>query len=414
MSEIRDKSLACDGELKLDWVKKRMDILRQLDRNFEVEKPFEEKTIGISLHLEAKTAYMALVFRNGGAKVGITGSNPLSTQDDVCAALAREDGLQVFAWHGTTDEEYKRHLRMVLDMGPDIIIDDGGDLVRLLHSEKTSVAKGVIGGCEETTTGVQRLKALVKEGKLSFPMFAVNDARMKYLFDNRYGTGQSVWDGIMRSTNLSVAGKTVAVIGYGWCGKGIAMRASGLGANVIVVEVDPVKAIEAVMDGYRVKKAAQAAQESDFLITATGSIDALGEEAISNLKDGSILANAGHFDVEIKKKALKRLAIQERGVRNNIREYEFKDGRCVYLLSEGRLVNLAAGDGHPVEIMDTSFALQLLTARYLIENREELSSDLYPVPPKVDREVAKLKLEALGIEIDQLSNKQVEYLASWK
>lgn len=414
MSEIRDKSLACDGELKLDWVKKRMDILRQLDRNFKVEKPFEEKTIGISLHLEAKTAYMALVFRNGGAKVGITGSNPLSTQDDVCACLAKEAGLQVFAWHGATDEEYKRHLRMVLEMGPDIIIDDGGDLVRLLHSEKTTVAKGVIGGCEETTTGVKRLKALAKEGKLSFPMFAVNDAKMKYLFDNRYGTGQSVWDGIMRSTNLSVAGKTVAVIGYGWCGKGIAMRASGLGANVIVVEVDPVKAIEAVMDGYRVKKASQATQESDFLITATGSIDALGEEAISNLKDGSILANAGHFDVEIKKKALKKLAVKEREVRDNIREYEFKDGRCVYLLSEGRLVNLAAGDGHPVEIMDTSFALQLLTARYLIRNREELSSDLHPVPPEVDREVAKLKLEALGIEIDQLSNKQLKYLASWE
>jgi adenosylhomocysteinase len=299
-------------------------------------------------------------------------------------------------------------------MKPDIIIDDGGDLVRLLHSEEALGAEKVLGGCEETTTGVQRLKALAREGRLLFPMFAVNDAKMKYLFDNRYGTGQSVWDGIMRTTNLSVAGKTVAVVGYGWCGKGIAMRADGLGASVIVVEVDPVKAIEAVMDGYQVKKAIQAARESDFLITATGSIDALDKKAIGNLKDGALLANAGHFDVEISKKALKKLSVKEREVRNNIREYQLEDGRLVYLLSDGRLVNLAAGDGHPVEIMDTSFALQLLTAKYLLENRKNLKPDLYPVPIEVDREVAELKLRSLGIEIDQLTEKQQEYLASWK
>ncbi len=414
MSEIRNKDLAPEGQLKLDWVKGKMDILPQINKRFKEERPFEGLTVGISLHLEAKTAYMALVFRNGGATVGITGSNPLSTQDDVCAALAENEGLQVYAWHGASPEEYEKHLNSVLDMNPDLIIDDGGDLVRLLHSERTEVAEGVIGGCEETTTGVNRLRALAGEGRLSFPMYAVNDAQMKYLFDNRYGTGQSTWDGIMRATNLSIAGKTVAVVGYGWCGKGIAMRADGLGANVIVVEVDPVKAIEAVMEGYRVKRAAQAAAESDFLVTATGSIDALGEEAISNLKDGSILANAGHFDVEISKSALQKLSRSEKNLRDNIREYRFKDGRRVYLLAEGRLVNLAAGDGHPVEIMDTSFALQLLTARHIVANGDKLEPNLYSVPPEVDSEVAELKLKALGIQIDQLTEKQREYLASWK
>lgn len=414
MSEIRDKKLAPEGQLKLDWVEGKMDILPQINKRFEEERPFEGLTVGISLHLEAKTAYLALVFRNGGATVGITGSNPLSTQDEVCAALAQNKDLQVYAWHGASPKEYEKHLNSVLDMKPDLIIDDGGDLVRLLHSERTEIAEGVIGGCEETTTGVVRLRALAEEGRLSFPMYAVNDAQMKYLFDNRYGTGQSTWDGIMRATNLSIAGKTVAVVGYGWCGRGIAMRADGLGANVIVVEVDPVKAIEAVMEGYRVKRAAQAAAESDFLVTATGSIDALDEEAISNLKDGSILANAGHFDVEISKSALQKLSRSEKPLGDNIREYQFKDGRRVYLLAEGRLVNLAAGDGHPVEIMDTSFALQLLTARYLVENRGKLEPDLYSVPPQIDNEVAELKLKALGIQIDRLTEKQREYLASWK
>ncbi|HIC96418.1 TPA: adenosylhomocysteinase, partial [Candidatus Bipolaricaulota bacterium] len=339
-----------------------------------------------------------------------TGSNPLSTQDDVAAALAAA-GIKVFARHGMTMEEYERHLNLVLDTKPELIIDDGGDLVRLLHSTRKEITP--LGGCEETTTGVQRLRALEKEKRLRFPMFAVNDAKMKHLFDNRYGTGQSVWDGIIRTTNLSVAGKRVVVAGYGWCGKGIALRARGLGAEVIITEVEPFRALEAAMEGFRVMPMKQAAKEGDIFITATGCIDVIGKESLRLMKDGAILANAGHFDVEISLPALEELAVSRREVRPNVEEFELTDGRRIYLLARGRLVNLAAADGHPVEIMDLSFALQALTAEYLLKHHKELEPHLYPVPEEVDRKVAEMALEAMGLEIDSLSEAQRRYIESW-
>ncbi|MFQ6090201.1 MAG: adenosylhomocysteinase, partial [Candidatus Bipolaricaulia bacterium] len=351
------------------------------------------------------------VLQAGGAEVAVTGSNPLSTQDDVAAALA-ETGIAVFAWHGATPEEYRQHLNSVLDTEPQLIIDDGGDLVKLLHTSRKELKP--LGGCEETTTGVQRLRALERGKKLRFPMFAVNDAKMKHMFDNRYGTGQSTWDGIMRATNLSVAGKTAVVVGYGWCGRGIAMRGRGLGANVIVTEVDPIKGVEAAMDGFRVMPLRRAAEQGDIFITATGCIDAIDEVALRNMKDGVILANAGHFDVEISLPALNGLAVSRREVRPNVEEFSLPDGRRLYLLAQGRLVNLAAADGHPVEIMDLSFAVQALTAEHILRHRKELQPRLYPVPEEIDRLVAEMALCTLGLEIDSLSEAQGRYIASWE
>lgn len=410
-SVIRDPGLAPQGRQKIAWAQAHMPLLNSIRERFATEKPFAGLRIGVSIHLEAKTAYLAQVLHAGGAEVAVTGSNPLSTQDDVAAALA-ESGVKVFAQHGVPLQEYERHLNLVLDTKPDLIIDDGGDLVRLLHSSRQEIEP--LGGCEETTTGVKRLRALEREGKLRFPMFAVNDAKMKFLFDNRYGTGQSTWDGIMRTTNLCVAGKTVVVVGYGWCGRGIALRARGLGANVIVTEVDPLKAIEAAMDGFRVMPLRKAAEEGDIFVTATGCIDVIAEEALKRMKDGAILANAGHFDVEISKPALERLAVERREVRPNVEEFRLEDGRRLYLLAEGRLVNLAAADGHPVEIMDISFALQALTAEYLVKNRDKLGPRVYPVPEEIDRRVAELALAAMGLEIDTLTEEQRRYLASWE
>lgn len=412
-SEIRDPKLAPGGKKKIEWVHKYMGVLNKINERFSSEKPFKGLKIGMCIHLEAKTAYLAQVFQNGGAEVAISGSNPLSTQDDVAAALAAS-GVEVHSWYGATAEEYEDHLKAVLSTEPDIIIDDGADLVSLLHGPLKRTAKKVLGGCEETTTGVTRLKALVKENKLLFPMFAVNDAMMKYLFDNRYGTGQSTWDGIMRTTNLTIAGKTVVVVGYGWCGKGIAMRAKGLGANVIVTEVDPVRAIEATMDGFRVMRITEAAKVGDFFVTATGCIDVIDKRSLQLMKDGAILANAGHFDVEINKPDLEALAVERKEVRKNIEEFRLKDGRRLYLLAEGRLVNLAAADGHPIEIMDMSFALQALTAEYILKNHRALKPGLYPVPAEIDRQVAEMKLETMGIEIDSLSQKQQDYLEKWR
>ena len=409
---VRDINLADSGRLKIDWVRAHMPVLNAIREEFERERPFQGLRVAMSIHLEAKTAYLAEVMKAGGADVAITGSNPLSTQDDVAAALARE-GINVFAWYDATDEEYNEHLRKTLLTHPRIIIDDGGDLVHMLHTDLKDQASEVIGGSEETTTGVLRLRAMEKAGELRFPMIAVNDAFCKYLFDNRYGTGESTWSGIMRTTNLIVAGKTVVVFGYGWCGKGVAMRAKGLGAKVIVCDVDPIKAIEAYMDGFEVMSSDEAAPRGDIFITVTGCKDLLRQRHYNRMKDGVILCNAGHFDLEINIPELEDSAVSRREVRKNIEEFKLPDGRRIYLLAEGRLVNLAAGDGHPAEIMDMSFALQALSARHILENGAELEKKVYVVPEELDRRVADLKLKSMGIEIDRLTDEQYAYLNSW-
>lgn len=411
-SIIRDIKLAPEGRARINWVKGYMPLLNQLEKEFSEERPFEGKKIAVSVHLEAKTAYLCLVLAAGGAQVSVTGSNPLSTQDAIAAALV-EEGLNVYAWHGATAEEYQEHLNRTLDCNPDIIIDDGGDLVHLLHTTRQELKQNIIGGCEETTTGVLRLRAMEMEGILGFPMISVNDAYCKYLFDNRYGTGQSVWDGIMRTTNLIVAGKNVVVAGYGWCGKGIAMKAKGLGANVIVTEIDHIKAIEAVMDGFLVMTMDDAAAIGDIFITATGCKQVIVGRHFEKMKDGVLLANAGHFDVEVWKPDLEALAVEKRPMRRNIDGYVMKDGRILNLLAEGRLVNLASGDGHPAEIMDMSFALQALSARHLVKNQGNLEKRVYDVPEDIDRRVASMKLEAMGISIDKLTEEQKQYLISW-
>ncbi|ABO50580.1 adenosylhomocysteinase [Desulforamulus reducens MI-1] len=409
---VRDINLAPAGRLKIDWVRQHMPVLNEIRAQFEKEQPFKGYRVAVCIHLEAKTAYLAEVLRAGGAEVSIAGSNPLSTQDDVAAALAAA-GLNVYSWYNATDEEYKEHLLHLIDDQPDIVIDDGGDVVQLLHTERTEAASRVLGGCEETTTGVLRLRSLAKQGELKFPMIAVNDAYCKYLFDNRYGTGESVWSGIMRTTNLITAGKTVVVAGYGWCGKGIAMRAKGMGAKVIVTEVDPVKAIEAYMDGFHPMNSLEAAKLGDIFITVTGCKDVFTGVHYERMKDGAILCNAGHFDVEVNKPDLLALATSRRIVRKDIEEFTMKDGRKIYLLAEGRLVNLAAGDGHPAEIMDMSFALQALSARYVLENAKKLSNEVYVVPKEIDDRVANLKLKSLGVDIDSLTPEQEAYINEW-
>jgi len=411
-SVIRDIKLAPEGKARISWVRNYMPLLNALEKEFAAVKPFAGKKVTVSVHLEAKTAYLALVLAAGGADVAVTGSNPLSTQDAVAAALA-EEGVKVYAWHGATDAEYDEHLNLALDFGPDIIIDDGGDLVHLLHTTRKDLAEGVIGGCEETTTGVLRLRAREREGMLKFPMISVNDAYCKYLFDNRYGTGQSVWDGIMRTTNLIVAGKNVVVAGYGWCGKGVSIKARGLGANVIVTEVDPIKAIEAVMDGFRVMTMEEAAAIGDIFITVTGCLKVIRREHYMRMKNGVLLANAGHFDVEVWRPDLEELAVEKRQMRRNIEGYVMKDGRILNLLAQGRLVNLASGDGHPAEIMDMSFALQALSAKYIAENAGRLKNCVHEVPEEIDRRVASMKLGAMGINIDVLSPEQQEYLSAY-
>ncbi|WP_199618944.1 adenosylhomocysteinase [Paenibacillus alkalitolerans] len=411
-SIIRDPKLAPEGRLKIDWVQAHMPVLNRIREQFEKEQPFKGLKVAISLHLEAKTAYLAKVVKAGGAEVFITGSNPLSTQDDVCAALA-EDGVTVFAKYNPDPKEYKDLLVKTLETRPDLIIDDGGDLITILHSERQDLAAQVRGGAEETTTGILRLKSLEREGRLKFPMVAVNDAFCKYLFDNRYGTGQSVWDGIMRTTNLVVAGKTVVVNGYGWCGKGVAMRAKGLGANVVVTEIDAIKAVEAYMDGFAVRPMSEAAKVGDIFVTVTGNKDIIRGPHYESMKDGAILCNAGHFDVEVNKPELEALSVSKRTVRRNIEEYKLKDGRSIYLLAEGRLVNLAAGDGHPAEIMDMTFALQAMALKYVNEHYKEIGGKVVNVPYETDEQVARFKLESLGLGIDSITAEQKEYLDSW-
>ncbi len=408
-SEIRDIKLAASGEQKIEWVKRNCDLLRTLEQEFIQTRPFAGKKIALSVHLEAKTAYLCKVLAAGGAQMYVTGSNPLSTQDDVAAALVAA-GLEVHAWYGATEEEYNRHIRAVLNAGPNIIIDDGGDLVHMVHTELTHLIPDIIGGCEETTTGIIRLEAMNRAGQLRFPMVRVNNADCKHFFDNRYGTGQSVWDGIMRTTNLIVAGKVVVVAGYGWCGKGVAMRAKGLGAKVIVTEINPVKAIEAVMDGFEVMPMKEAAKLGDFFVTVTGCDKVIDEEDFRVMKDGAILSNAGHFDCEIDMARLKEIAVEAKEMRHNIMGYQLPWGQWIFVLGEGRLVNLACGDGHPAEIMDMSFAIQALSAKYLVEHGSELKEMLLDVPRVVDEDVAARKLAFLGKQIDVLTPEQEAYL----
>lgn len=409
-SMIKDIALAPTGHQKIAWVKEHMPLLNILNERYAEKKIFDGLNMVVTIHLEAKTAYLAQTLKNCGANVVVTGSNPLSTQDDVAAALA-DSGITVFATHACSQEEYDLYLSKALDTKPSLIIDDGGDLVNMLHSTRRELIPNLIGGSEETTTGVHRLKALNEAGKLAFPMIAVNDAYCKYLFDNRYGTGQSSWDGIMRTTNLAVAGKTVVVAGYGWCGKGVAMRAKGLGANVIVTEIDPIKGIEAVFDGFRVMPMREAAKYGDFFVTVTGCKDVITKEHFPLMKDGAVLANAGHFDVEINIKDLEAMTVEPAyEVRKNITTYTMPNGKKINLLGEGRLVNLACGDGHPVEVMDLSFAMQFLAMKYLLEHKGELQNNLYVLPEELNTEIAALKLEAMGAGIDTLTPEQYAYL----
>lgn len=410
--DVRDIALAPSGHRKIEWVKNNMPLLRALEEDFKKEKPFEGLKISLSVHLEAKTAYLCLVLAAGGAQMSVTGSNTLSTQDDVAAALA-DAGLAVFAYHGATDQEYMKHIEMCLEHKPNIIIDDGGDLVEMLHNKRPDLATEVLGGCEETTTGVIRLKAMEREGILKFPMVAVNDAKCKHLFDNRYGTGQSVWDSIMRNTNLIVASKTVVVIGYGWCSRGIAMRAASLGAKVIVTEIDPVKAMEAKMDGYDVMTMDKAAPYGDIFVTATGCKHTITVDHMLKMKDRAILANAGHFNVEIDMAGLEKAAVSKQETRANIMGYTLENGRMVNVIGEGKLVNIAAADGHPAEIMDLSFAVQAMSAMYIKDNHQSLGCGVVDVSEEIDDVIARKRLDAWGIEIDELTEDQKNYLDSW-
>jgi len=409
MSDIRDISLASEGEKKIAWVSRNMPVLNSIAEDFDKTKPFLGLKIALSVHLEAKTAYLCRVLEKGGAEMHVTGSNPLSTQDDIAAALVA-GGIDVHAYHAAMEEEYVRHLCAALECGPNIIIDDGGDLVNLMHTKYTHLIPKVIGGCEETTTGIHRLRSMAKEGTLRFPMVMVNDADCKHLFDNRYGTGQSVWDGINRTTNLIVAGKVVVVAGYGWCGKGTAMRAKGLGARVIVTEIDPIKAIEANMDGFEVMPMAEAAKTGDVFATVTGCKDVITKEHFAVMKDGTVICNAGHFNVEINLEELAEMSKERYAARTNIEGFTMPDGRTLFVLAEGRLVNLASGDGHPAEIMDMSFSIQALGAKYLADNKGALPVDVIAVPREIDLEVALRKLRSMGKTIDVLSVEQKEYL----
>ncbi len=408
-THISKPETAKSGRDKIDWVRSYMPILNAIEKEFRETKPFDGMKIAMSIHLEAKTAYLAEVLMAGGAKVQVTGCNPLSTQDDVAAALA-EEGFVVNAHHGASDEQYHEDLVRTLDFHPDLLIDDGGDLISLLHGACREYGDNLIGGCEETTTGIHRLLARERAGLLDYPMMDVNDADCKHLFDNRYGTGQSTLDGIMNATNLIIAGKTVVVAGYGWCGKGFAMRAKGMGAVVVVTEIDPIKALEATMDGFTVLPMREAAKVGDLFVTLTGCRDVLTREHFEVMKDGALLANSGHFDVEINKEDLAALATEIRERKPNIRGYRMADGRILNLLADGRLVNLAAGNGHPAEIMDMSFGIQAKSLEYLAKTRGTLENKVYAVPAEIDKAVATIKLAAESVQIDVLTPEQTAYL----
>ena len=411
MSIVRDKSLAGAGIAKINWVKDFMPVLSQLEKKMIAEKPLKGLNVTVCVHLEAKTAYLGMVLNAAGAHVTLTGSNPLSTKDDVCAALDSL-GLEVYAWHGATEQEYHDHQLKALELCPHVIIDDGGDLVNLLHDEVPQYAKNLTGGCEETTTGLHRLRARSAAGKLKFPMLAVNDAKCKYLFDNHHGTGQSTWDAIMYATNNMITGRTVVVAGYGYCGSGIAMRAKGLGANVIVTEVDRFKALQALMDGFRVMPMKEAAKLGDIFVTATGCKKVITTEHFKLMKNNVLLSNAGHFDVEVDRAALEAMCVKKETRKPFIDGYHLPGGKILNLLAEGRLVNIVAGNGHPADIMDLSFGIQLLSVLYMAKNGKQLEPKLYDIPQEIDDEVSRLKLEAMGIEIDVLTDEQSKYLKS--
>ncbi len=402
------------GILRLEWAREHMDVMKDIRKELKENGILEGVRISMALHVEAKTGILALTLQEIGAKVRLASCNPLSTDDSVAVALNEEYDLETFARKGEDSEEYYRNLNSVLDLNPQIVIDDGADLIFLLHTDRKDLAGNIWGANEETTTGVVRLRALEKEGRLSFPVIDVNDAYMKHLFDNRYGTGQSTFDGIFTATNLLIAGKTFVVGGYGWCGRGIAMRAKGLGADVIVTEVDPIKAIEARMDGFRVMPMIEAVKEADFIVSATGCKDIVRKEHFEAIKDGAVLANSGHFDNEISKKDLEEMAASVRKVRDFVDEYILKNGKKIYLLGEGRLINLAAGQGHPVEIMDMSFAIQALSAAYIAENYENMEIKVHQVPYEIDEKVARIKLKSMGIGIDELTPEQIKYVNEWR
>ncbi len=411
---IKDISLAQEGRDRIEWAERDMPVLRIIREEFAKEKPLKNIRISACLHITTETANLAITLKEGGAEVYLTASNPLSTQDDVAAALVKYYQIPVFAIKGEDTQTYYQHLHEVIKKEPNIVIDDGADLISTLHKDYKELSKRVMGGMEETTTGVIRLKAMAKQGILNFPVIAVNDAYTKHMFDNRYGTGQSTIDAIMRATNRLIAGSNFVVAGYGWCGKGVAQRARGMGATVIVTEVDPIKALEARMDGFLVMPMIEAAKIGDFFVTVTGNTSVIREEHIKVMKDGAIISNAGHFNVEIDLQALERMSVSKREIRRFVEEYKLADGRRIYLIAQGRLVNLASAEGHPASVMDMSFANQALSAKYILEHHQELKKDVYKVPDEIDRRIAQLKLESMGVKIDTLTPEQVKYLSSWE
>jgi adenosylhomocysteinase len=411
--DIRDPKLADSGRLRIEWAEQEMPVLRKIRDRFSTQLPLRGIRLGACLHVTTETAVLARTLKAGGARVALCASNPLSTQDDVAASLATHDGIPVFAVKGEDEDRYYQHIRAVLDTRPIITMDDGADLVSTIHQERRELLDGILGGTEETTTGVIRLRSMAKEGVLAYPIISVNDAKTKHLFDNRYGTGQSTVDGILRATNRLLAGSVFVVSGYGWCGRGVAMRAKGMGANVIVTEVDPLRALEAIMDGFQVMPMAGAARVGDFFCTLTGDIGVIRKEHFLKMKDGAIVCNSGHFNVELDLDGLEEVTREKRDIRPFVQEHRLTNGRRVYVLAEGRLVNLAAAEGHPSGVMDMSFANQALSAEYLAGKPEGLRPDVYPVPEEIDRSIARLKLEAMGTQIDRLTREQRRYLASW-
>ena len=412
--DVRDTALARDGVLRVEWAAREMPVVGNIRARFEKEKPLDGVRISACLHITSETANLALALRDGGAEVVLCASNPLSTQDDVAAALVAEYGIATYAINGEDRDTYYRHIASALDHRPNITMDDGADLVAALHSDRTDVLEDVLGGSEETTTGVMRLRSLAEAGKLRYPIIAVNDADTKHFFDNRYGTGQSTLDGITRATNILWAGKNVVICGYGWCGRGVALRARGMGAHTIVTEIDPIRALEASMDGHQVMPVQEAASVGDIFITLTGGLKAISGDQLKIMKDGAVIANSGHFDVEVDIQALEEMAEDKKRVRPYVDQYLMSDGRRLNLLAEGRLVNLAAAEGHPSAVMDMSFANQALSVEYLTTAAKTLSPHVYPVPREIDEEVGRLKLQSMGINIDSLTLEQREYLESWE
>ena len=411
--DIKNLEMADEGKMKIEWAERQIPVLRLIKEEFQRDKPLDGKVIGCCLHVTSETANLCRTLKAGGAEVHLCASNPLSTQDDVAASLVKDYGINVYAIRGEDRDLYYRHVHQVLDAKPNVTMDDGGDLVSTIMKEREDILEHIVGGTEETTTGVIRFKSMERDGVLKYPLVAVNDADTKHLFDNRYGTGQSTMDGIIRATNILVAGKVVVVGGYGWCGRGIAVRAKGLGGRVIVLEINPVKALEACMDGFDVMTGFEAAKIGDIFVTATGNRDVLRKEHFELLKDGAIICNSGHFNVEIDIEALEKLSVSKRRVRHETEEFVMKDGRKILLLSDGRLVNLAAAEGHPAAVMDMSFANQSLTAKYILENGSSMVPKVYTVPEDIDRRVAVLKLKSMGKKIDILTPEQEEYLSSW-